>query len=1291
MPIPKPPTMQGMQPTQDLQEFYQDRLWMGLDLYRTPQDLDMGYLTQAENLYNVGGILMIRPGKKAQLMSPMQDSHSNPLPVYVMGSFLDTDGATWILFTAGGKLYKVQNGTDTATEITQTGGGSLSLNSPTVRMARYGQYAYFIDGSSNGALYRTDLTNTQTVTALSQPTDAPVATAISASALPGFWPSTTGAQYDAPPQYTSGTATAVATAVLSGSAISSISIVNGGYGYSASAPPTVTIVDNTTGTSGSGVSIGTISVNSDGQITNIHVTSPGSGYTAPVVIISAPAGQPCNAFPLSWTQTASGDTWASSGGNLGWVPSALPMYGEGSGGVSGSMQSIGAPAVYDVDANDSSGNTKLQWACFNSVGSSLSTASSNAKAIQNIQHGDGSGDWASQFAVSFCYYQGNVNAGVTVSCQPFKDYEATTPLGPAKTFMFHPKSQTGAASNFPVCSTVFDFTDVVDGSAPIKSWQIVFTGAPSIVPPGGTLSKGLFIGYITGGPIWGNLIAHPSGTFANGLWQAQPLNLQQTAGGWIADTQTDLFIQAPQLSSLTKDARLTLSFGSGADYTVGSPSGGALPTGPATLVAYGSGYLSNTVVSFVGGGGSGAKGTVSLALDSSGVTYKVTGVTITDGGTGYTGAPTLVFGQSFASLAYISVPLNGFIQNGSLQFDVPEYAIELRLLQAGSGETYETVPLQIDSSGGFASGDLSTLAASSLACVASAQIVFIDNPIVSSAAFGFNIGALTFAGNLSVGFAAYQWVYTEVDSNGDINLVNIIESDPSPYSNSVAPTGQFATAQIVLPSEPLNTSSDKFYLYRAGGTFSDGLLRLVSAGDWSGNDWAMGGQPSKETSSTNDAPPGVQLTLSNPYTSWSQPDQNGNAAPAGMKYFVDNTPDANLENNPTVITGKQPAPSGATAIATFQNRLWLATSDGVISSWLLSAGANAGIYFNPTVDPSDPNAPIKGSGYVPIGEGDNDPVVALKTLGTVLTIWKGLSVYFIDGYDPTNFGCNQFQAIEGQGLVAPSGIAIADNLAYVAQQDGVYTFDGSQLNRISDPIGPLLAPVLNENGGVVAASAYTGIALCYHGGRLYVFAPEPNGSQNTQCLLWDARFNGWTGQWTGMNITSAVSIGTNADDPDIWLGGYDGQLYTLSGNGDTAVAHGTSVPVSFALATRAYGRPPAGLSVWMQGRYNLPLGIEDRAWEPFFRRVRPTRVWLEANSYDSSGAQSISLTIGTRYQDNGAVFSYPVTLTGWQRMPIKTNSDRGGLGVIVTVTGSTATNLQIVSAGVTVARGTRMD
>lgn len=74
---------------------------------------------------------------------------------------------------------------------------------------------------------------------------------------------------------------AFGTATITGDAVSSIAITDGGAGYKSALPPAVTF----TGGGGSGAT-GTAVVNSNGLVTGITITSGGSGYTsAPTVAI----------------------------------------------------------------------------------------------------------------------------------------------------------------------------------------------------------------------------------------------------------------------------------------------------------------------------------------------------------------------------------------------------------------------------------------------------------------------------------------------------------------------------------------------------------------------------------------------------------------------------------------------------------------------------------------------------------------------------------------------------------------------------------------------------------------------------------------------------------------------------------------------------------------------------------------------------------------------------------------------------------------------------------------------
>lgn len=76
--------------------------------------------------------------------------------------------------------------------------------------------------------------------------------------------------------------TATATATLSGDAVDTVTIGNGGQYYLSSLPPTVTFSAPTSGTTATGTAV----VSATGLITGITITDPGSGYTsAPTITI----------------------------------------------------------------------------------------------------------------------------------------------------------------------------------------------------------------------------------------------------------------------------------------------------------------------------------------------------------------------------------------------------------------------------------------------------------------------------------------------------------------------------------------------------------------------------------------------------------------------------------------------------------------------------------------------------------------------------------------------------------------------------------------------------------------------------------------------------------------------------------------------------------------------------------------------------------------------------------------------------------------------------------------------
>ena len=116
----------------------------------------------------------------------------------------------------------------------------------------------------------------------------------------------------APVNLTATGAAAIATATVSGGAVTAFTIVNGGGGYDSA--PAVTI-SHASGTGAAGTAVVT-----NGAITAINVTAGGSGYdSAPTVEVAVSSPRADNKITLAWVNTLNfGNPTAAGGASAGW-------------------------------------------------------------------------------------------------------------------------------------------------------------------------------------------------------------------------------------------------------------------------------------------------------------------------------------------------------------------------------------------------------------------------------------------------------------------------------------------------------------------------------------------------------------------------------------------------------------------------------------------------------------------------------------------------------------------------------------------------------------------------------------------------------------------------------------------------------------------------------------------------------------------------------------------------------------------------------------------------------------
>lgn len=419
-----------------------------------------------------------------------------------------------------------------------------------------------------------------------------------------------------------------------------------------------------------------------------------------------------------------------------------------------------------------------------------------------------------------------------------------------------------------------------------------------------------------------------------------------------------------------------------------------------------------------------------------------------------------------------------------------------------------------------------------------------DLPAGTAAGPLFSFGPIIASGNLSINESPYTWLVTEAAPAASPPT----ETPASLISNAIIPTSTLATAKVSV-GPLVNTSQTVYNLYRYGGSNTGGIYTLVA-----------------QAFVAND----TQYGTPNPYVTWNHT--------TGV--FVDNTPDEWLLGHPQLPVGADNPPLGAQAVASWQNRLWLAVGSKIYGSWASDVNESSQLHFTNINIPDDPQAILKGATFSS-GGTDNDPVQAMFPFGTSLIVFKKRSVWVLSGSDPSNFTLNSYLIDAGIGLVAPRAACINENQVWFLGPNGVNVFNGSTIS----PVSTLIDKAFPNTGDIQPSSPIRNSYMVHHGYRLFLFMPDTLSTRNNIAYVFDNRNSAWT-KLLNQPITSGVSFGSAAGNKALFLAGFlnsvatTGQLFELAGIADTPLQGGASSPISFAVTTRAYGREGTGEYYW---------------------------------------------------------------------------------------------------------------
>jgi len=1157
--------------------FVQQRRFSGLDLYHAPQDVAPDQLLQSDNCVNYGGELWTRPGFQGVFATPMS------APIYAATEFVRSDGSTVILFVSGGKLYFAvkQDPPMTQTEIliyvSPSSSISFALNSEKARIYVEGKYAYVVDGEYAYSDLVIDGSDAKKVTSATRPfvaADAPYKQLTITGPKPDFTPGTYAISS------LSGSAAVLSASVGTTGKVSGTGTLSGplyrvnvsadGVALAAavtglmspSSAPSCSLTNTALDLSDNALKWSSFPPLS--WVGGVGVVASG-GVGGPETIINAAnqrwsggTGSPTPA-PTGWI--VGGDTmgfqaatiggvecYFDAGANPEWVDWDYPSPAYAAG-----ANTINAARVWVATAHGhSGGGGSFQMQIFPEAASVTSqvlttysdltmvtagSSSTISSAAHPFQTGDvykvvtilsGTNWTAGNYtitAVNAGTHVATVNGNVgTVSGSGTGTGTLNLDSGGAAYVAHNDENFTlqsplsaipGAEQSSPVFkavlgdstySQVFSFTGLSKDFDYIK-YRLFGAASNSPIGVNQPSLKVVDVGMV---------VANASTGHAIHVKANNPLGIGYNClgGCWIRRDYTDRTVTDLHIDP-SVNTKVTSSSFSSSDV------------GRVLHVTSGSGFTPGV--------------------------YKITGVTGTTA-TLSTGVGTL---NSSPGTADVIAVVDWSTTNAvSIAYSAPSTSgnIPMRMGFQAVGDTAANVVWTYpstyitDSTGTYLFTDISTVPVSTRQ---SALYVYLqilnDLPTTVDPADLFTFGPITASGNLTVGSGDYVYVVTEAEdtrfdtlgASTGVTTDGVIESNPSPPSALLTPTGINDQTKMTIPGWTNLSTANYFYVYRLGGPFTAtdpiATYRLIA-------------RLPKWTSVIDSSSPGAS------YCTWDP----------GTLTFTDNTPDGVLFTLvSTLVSGHDAPPVGATCVTGWRGRVVLAKGASLYVSDLLNTDTAAALYY-PTVNvPNDPNGVVKGW-VVPVSPNDGDSIKQIVASGQYLLIFKGRSLSVMSGTNPYDFVLTEHLKLAGVGLAAPQGVALVEDSPWFVGLNAIWTYGGGESPRkTSMPIEPALAPQTKGGDPIRAAARALAVAE-YHDQRFYVAMPGTAGdSTNNVIWVYDTRGQseggplGWTrfipplkDSTHTISFTSICSLSASDDTGDLFFGADDGQLYEHAGSGD---------------------------------------------------------------------------------------------------------------------------------------------
>ena len=261
---------------------------------------------------------------------------------------------------------------------------------------------------------------------------------------------------------------------------------------------------------------------------------------------------------------------------------------------------------------------------------------------------------------------------------------------------------------------------------------------------------------------------------------------------------------------------------------------------------------------------------------------------------------------------------------------------------------------------------------------------------------------------------------------------------------------------------------------------------------------------------------------------------------------IDGYIDANGVKKATEAEITTYAPKGR-FIELHYDRLWVAgDNENPDRVYFSTAGVN-GADIEDWTSPIEEAEANQHGGFIDVRSYDGGKIIGLKVIFNAVVIFKNKTAYKVFGNSPDNY--ELVQLFSSSGAIADKSICVGNNGAYFLNNDGIYFYDGTNTNLISQKIKNTISR-MNSN------YASNSVAYFYNN-KYYLAIPIDNSTTNNVLIEYNTLSNSFVLHEIG-DISDFIEINND--------------LYFSSGNTVKSLTKGNSyLPLYWETANYDFG------------------------------------------------------------------------------------------------------------------------